>query len=117
MSENPGTDPEIQALFGPTRLKFIKRRPRQRVADTGLCRAMGDENPVYRDAVCPEVTGIRMCLTARDDVFVQMPDCLLSLSMVWLLTLRGRLAEHGFNSVLAVNYGRNSSPPCGWETG
>jgi acyl dehydratase len=105
MSENPATDPEIQALFGTDKVE-IHRSPAP-VSEWPIlawCRAMGDENPVYRDRNAARSHG-------HEDVFAP-PVMMYSFTMPGLFetrhsllsTLRRRLAEHGFDSVLAVNY-------------
>jgi acyl dehydratase len=106
MSENPGTDPEIQALFGTDQVEIHQSpAPVSEWPILAWCRAMGDENPVYRDRSAARSHG-------HQDVFAP-PVMMYSFTMPGLSaepqhgllsTLRSRLAEHGFNSVLAANY-------------
>src|SRR5882757_684143 len=106
MSENPATDPEIQALFDADKVEIYQSpAPVSEWPILAWCRAMGDENPVYRDRSAARSHG-------HQDVFAP-PVMMYSFTMPGLSaeprhgllsTLRSRLAEHGFNSVLAANY-------------
>jgi acyl dehydratase len=106
MSENPATDPEIHSLFGLHKVEiYHSPAPVSEWPILAWCRAMGDENPVYRDCNAARSHG-------HGDVFAPpvmmysftMPGLFAETRHSLLATLRRRLAEHGFNSVLAVNY-------------
>jgi acyl dehydratase len=106
MSWNPATDPEIQSLFGADKVDlYPSAAPVSEWPILAWCRAMGDENPVYRDHNVARSHG-------HGDVFAPpvmmysftMPGLFAETQHSLLAMLRRRLAEHGFNSVLAVNY-------------
>jgi acyl dehydratase len=106
MSRNPATDPEIQSLFGADKVEMYQSpAPVSEWPILAWCRAMGDENPVYRDRDAARSHG-------HEDVFAPpvmmysftMPGLFAETQHGLLATLRRRLAEHGFDSVLAVNY-------------
>jgi acyl dehydratase len=107
MSQNPRTDPEIQALFGIDRFEIYQSAaPVSEWPIQAWCRAMGDDNPVYRDRDAARSHG-------HGDVFAP-PVMMYSFTMPGLSadtehhgllsTLRRGLSKHGFDSVLAVNY-------------
>jgi acyl dehydratase len=106
MSENPRTDPEILSLFGADRVEIHPSAvPVSEWPILAWCRAMGDENPVYRDRDAARSHGHR-------DVFAP-PVMMYSFTMPGLsaepedgllATLRRGLSRHGFDSVLAANY-------------
>ena len=106
MSQNPRTDPEIQALFGIDRFEIYQApAPVSEWPILAWCRAMGDENPVYRDRHAARSHG-------HQDVFAPpvmmysftMPGFATESGHGLLATLRRGLSKHGFDSVLAVNY-------------
>ena len=106
MSWNPATDPEIQSLFGADKVElYPSAAPVSEWPILAWCRAMGDENPVYRDRNAARSHG-------HEDVFAPpvmmysftMPGLFAETQHSLLATLRRGFAEHGFNSVLAVNY-------------
>jgi acyl dehydratase len=107
MSPNPRTDPEIQALFGSDKVEIYRApAPVSEWPIQAWCRAMGDENPVYRDRDAARSHG-------HGDVFAP-PVMMYSFTMPGLSaetrhdgllsSLRRGLSKHGFDSVLAVNY-------------
>jgi acyl dehydratase len=106
VSRNPATDPEIQSLFGADKVEIYQSpAPVSEWPILAWCRAMGDENPVYRDRNAARSHG-------HEDVFAPpvmmysftMPGLFAETQHSLVATLRRRLAEHGFDSVLAVNY-------------
>ena len=103
---NPATDPEIQALFGADKVEIYQSpAPVGEWPILAWCRAMGDENPVYRDRDAARSHG-------HEDVFAPpvmmysftMPGLFAETRHSLLSTLRRRLAEHGFDCVLAGNF-------------
>jgi acyl dehydratase len=106
MSRNPATDPEIHSLFGTDKVDMYQSpAPVSEWPILAWCRAMGDENPVYRDRNAARSHG-------HEDVFAPpvmmysftMPGLFAETQHSLLATLRRKLAEHGFDSVLAVSY-------------
>ncbi len=106
MSENPGIDPEILSLFGVDKVEIYQSpAPVSEWPILAWCRAMGDENPVYRDRNAARSHG-------HEDVFAPpvmmysftMPGLFAETQHGLLSTLRRGLSTHGFDSVLAVNY-------------
>ena len=106
MSESPATDPEIQALFGADKVEIYQSpAPVSEWPILAWCRALGDENPVYRDRNAARSHG-------HEDVFAPpvmmysftMPGVFAETRHSLLSTLRRRLAEHGFDSVLGANF-------------
>ena len=106
MSESPATDPEIQALFGTDKVEFYQSpAPVSEWPILAWCRALGDENPVYRDRNAARSHG-------HEDVFAPpvmmysftMPGVFAETRHSLLFTLRRRLAAHGFDSVLGANF-------------
>jgi acyl dehydratase len=107
MRWNARTDPEIRALFGGEQFEIHQSPvPVSEWPILAWCRAMGDENPVYRDRNAARSHG-------HEDLFAP-PVMMYSFTMPGLstdvqdhgllATLRGGLAKHGFDSVLAVNF-------------
>jgi acyl dehydratase len=106
MSQDPGTDPKIQSLFGIDKVEIYQSpAPVSEWPILAWCRAMGDENPVYRDRNAARSHG-------HEDVFAPpvmmysftMPGLFAETQHGLLSTLRRGLSKHGFDSVLAVNY-------------
>jgi acyl dehydratase len=106
MNADPRTDPGIQSLFGTDQVEIYQSpAPVSEWPIHAWCRAMGDENPVYRDRNAARSHG-------HEDVFAPpvmmysftMPGLAAETGHGLLSTLRRRLAAHGFESVLAANY-------------
>jgi acyl dehydratase len=107
MNSSPRTDSEIQSLLGTDKVEIYESAaPVSEWPIVAWCRAMGDENPVYRDRSAARSHG-------HEDVFAP-PVMMYSFTMPGLstetrhegllATLRRGLSKHGFDSVLAVNY-------------
>jgi acyl dehydratase len=106
VSENPVTDPEILSLFSADGVEIYRSTaPVSEWPILGWCRAMGDENPVYRDRDAARSHGhqdvfappVMMYSFTMPGLSAETPHSLLS-------TLRRGLSRHGIDSVLAVNY-------------
>jgi acyl dehydratase len=103
---SPRTDPDVQSLFGGDKVEvYPALAPVSEWPIQAWCRAMGDENPVYRDRDAARTHG-------HEDVFAP-PVMMYSFTMPGLSaeredgllsSLRRGLSKHGFDSVLAANY-------------
>ena len=99
-------DEEVQRLFADTSLEIYPAlAPVSEWPIMAWCRALQDDNPVYRDAEAGHRLGhggriappIMMHSFTMPGVFSVQTDGLLA-------QLRRALAKHGLNSVLAANY-------------
>jgi acyl dehydratase len=104
--KGPRTDPEIQSLFGDGKVEVYRAlAPVSEWPIQAWCRAMGDENPAYRDRAAARSHG-------HGDVFAPpvmmysftMPGLCAEVQDGLLSTLRRGLSKHGFDSVLAAHH-------------